>query len=357
MLCRLRFRFAPPVAVARGDASMPIHVEVVDEHGQGVSLAAATQAAGTAGWSIVVAAGDAPPVRLNMAATQSHGVVRLPLPSLDAAFRIHAHAVSSVDACAPMYTGLQALTSASAVSPTILVLPLSSKHICISDTFRPGTIPVARRVYDANLVLHETYGDAMAAQQWDAGLCLASYLQAWLSYTSPPTTVLELGAGTGLLGLALAKWLPATSTVVLTERTSALRHLEETLSRNAVVVSAQVHAVALDWGDNEQLLALRASLPSCDLVVLADVLYCWAAHPRLLDSLRGLVQLGHTSIFVAHTHRSAHISAHLAALERGTAAVACGHCDGVCGWTAWRWQSLATVGATQIFALTWKAAT
>ncbi|KDO33289.1 hypothetical protein SPRG_02098 [Saprolegnia parasitica CBS 223.65] len=330
MLCRLRFRFAPPVAVPSSDTLVSIHVEVVDEHGQGVSLATATKAAHTTGWSLVVSAGDAPPMRLDMTAAQSHGVVRLTLPSSDAAFRIHARAVSVVDACAPMYTGLQALTSASAVTPTVLVLPLCSTCISRGDKFIAGAIPIALRVYDANLVLHETYGDAMAAHQWDAGLCLASHLQTWLSSTPPPTTVLELGAGSGLLGLALAKWLPATSTVVLTERTSSLPHLKETLCRNASVVTAQVHALALDWGDDCPLQAIRAMLPkACDLVVLADVLYCWEAHPRLLSSICALVQLGHTSIVLAHTHRSAHISAHIAALETDDVTVRCGHCDGV----------------------------
>ncbi|KAJ8609116.1 hypothetical protein CTAYLR_006053 [Chrysophaeum taylorii] len=98
-------------------------------------------------------------------------------------------------------------------------------------------------------------------------------------------TILELGAGTGLLGMALSA--RGADRVVLTELGAVVPHLEKTVERNAL---GNVRVAELDWTDGD-----LEEFRGFDLVVASDVLICeqWAvALARVLVVLRTETYVG-----------------------------------------------------------------
>ena len=108
--------------------------------------------------------------------------------------------------------------------------------------------------------------------------------------TGRPLTVVELGAGVGIVGLGIAAALgPAASAVVVTDPEvpiagggTSLSLLARTVAANAARCPSVV-ARRLLWGDAADLAALRASHPSCDVVIGCELLY-------REDSVEALVQ-------------------------------------------------------------------
>ncbi|KAJ0968641.1 hypothetical protein J5N97_025558 [Dioscorea zingiberensis] len=99
---------------------------------------------------------------------------------------------------------------------------------------------------------------------WDSALHLAHFLT---TRQLTNLTILELGAGTGLPGLAAA--LLGAARVILTD----LPPLLPTLRRNVEVngLEARVEVMELDWGRAEELDT--AALGELDVVLMSDVLY------------------------------------------------------------------------------------
>ena len=91
-------------------------------------------------------------------------------------------------------------------------------------------------------------------------------------------SVLELGAGCGLVGIVLAK-LGAAS-VTLTDLEPALPLLSENIQLNK---AHACNASALSWGSSE---ALRALTPPFDYVIGADIMYIIEVIDLLVVTLR-----------------------------------------------------------------------
>ena len=124
-------------------------------------------------------------------------------------------------------------------------------------------------------------------------------------------SVIELGAGTGVVGLYCAR-LGARS-VTLTDLDEVTPLLELNGALNAVLAAdaaaeGGVRACALPWGDSALPPGLRAAPPS--LVVLSDVVYDPEGYAPLVASLRALVRAREDAgvapclIVMAHRHRN-----------------------------------------------------
>eukprot|EP00667_Euglena_gracilis_P018145 EG_transcript_19241 len=126
-------------------------------------------------------------------------------------------------------------------------------------------------------------------------------------------TVVELGAGTGVLGLAAAllDGVGPAAQFVLTEQAPLLRLLQRNIERNRPALSphcARVDARELDWG-TAQASALVASLGAgVDLVLAADCVYAEEAIPPLVETLRVLCETPATHLVLSNKHRSRHTS-------------------------------------------------
>ncbi|ETW09991.1 hypothetical protein H310_00402 [Aphanomyces invadans] len=211
------------------------------------------------------------------------------------------------------------------------------------------------------VTVEERYGHAMASHVWDAGICLSFFLQThYIPHLNPSTSLraMEIASGSGLLGLVLATLLPARSTLVLTEKPTSLELLQHNLEQLQPISSTHISICGLEWGNQVHLLDLPHRDKSTDLLVLADVLYNWAAHPQLWSTVAAVASPS-TTIYLAHKHRAATSTAALRHLETyGTCpscpAVSCAlNSPSSCGWKngLWKLHRCASYGATDIFQL------
>ncbi|CAI7662934.1 unnamed protein product [Penicillium glandicola] len=155
----------------------------------------------------------------------------------------------------------------------------------------------------------EETGNSIARHIWDAGLAAVTYLhmicedikktahnknkgtepkipalKRVLSNVNPPLQVVELGAGCGIAGIALATMLPNCS-VLLTD----LPEVEEIIKRNINVAQlspmSSVHYRNLDWDDPPDELCSRP----IELILVSDCTYNADSLPALVSTLDRLV--------------------------------------------------------------------
>ncbi|KAK1828516.1 putative methyltransferase-domain-containing protein [Podospora conica] len=131
-------------------------------------------------------------------------------------------------------------------------------------------------------------GDALGLKTWTSSYILAQLLPSLAlhlfpaSHPLPPPKILELGAGTGLLGLAAAcLWRGAD--VVLTDLPLIVPNLAHNVALNRAAVEAcgggAVEAAALTWGGEVDARFARGE--RYQLIIVADPLYD-DDHPGLL---------------------------------------------------------------------------
>ncbi|KAK5113965.1 hypothetical protein LTR62_003088 [Meristemomyces frigidus] len=183
-----------------------------------------------------------------------------------------------------------------------------SGRTAMGDMTRSFTIPVGHTPEDradvadpddfvANtleLTIHEPAltSDNLGLKTWASSYLLAKRLSALLS-TLPPlpadALILELGAGTGLVGMAAAAVFQRT--VLLTDLPDIVPNLERNVSANAeamFVYGGEASSGVLDWSDPGALISgpAQGAMPTSDpeslpLVLAADPIYS-PDHPRLL---------------------------------------------------------------------------
>ncbi|KAG0016885.1 hypothetical protein BGZ81_011010 [Podila clonocystis] len=145
--------------------------------------------------------------------------------------------------------------------------------------------------------------------------------------TLPPLRIVEIGAGTGYVGIALAKRLTRDSTLILTDLEEVVPLLERNVQDNLYKPSsstttaqgttattqetdtpslssrcALVKVEALAWGNSAHSEALLAQGP-VDFVVASDLVYFPELYPPLLSTLREITTL-ETKVLFGYKERS-----------------------------------------------------
>ncbi|RUS17430.1 putative methyltransferase-domain-containing protein [Endogone sp. FLAS-F59071] len=150
------------------------------------------------------------------------------------------------------------------------------------------------------LEITEDAGESIARHIWDAGIFLCYFLQTLKSHPSrrlsitSDTTILELGYGTGLVGLYASRLFRPTS-VYLTDLAEALPLLEQnTAGASAVLVQE------LDWST----AAMRRTIfpARIDFILASDVLYNAGSHTALLSAMTSMAGVG-TTVLLAYKQR------------------------------------------------------
>ncbi|XAO22197.1 hypothetical protein I312_100964 [Cryptococcus bacillisporus CA1280] len=127
---------------------------------------------------------------------------------------------------------------------------------------------------------------------WPAGEVLSRYL-AYRHGLDPShlagKTVIELGSGTGLVGIAAAM-LESTSDVWVTDQAMLLNLMKDNAKLNMADLGRDnVHVAELNWGD-----PLPAEIPveKSSLILAADCVYFEPAFPLLVQTLCDLAPVG-----------------------------------------------------------------
>ncbi|TID13816.1 hypothetical protein E6O75_ATG01794 [Venturia nashicola] len=140
------------------------------------------------------------------------------------------------------------------------------------------------RLLDPPLRLHEDLKEGCGGQLWPAGMVLAKYMLRMRQETIKEKTIIELGAGGGLVGLAIALAVPTfQKPLLLTDRLPMLSLMRTNIALNSLQPS--VKAVVYDWGE-----APPADVPTYpDIVLAADCVYFEPAFPLLQQTLKDLI--------------------------------------------------------------------
>lgn len=148
--------------------------------------------------------------------------------------------------------------------------------------FKVRTLEPAIKVYEPSLV-----GDNLGWKTWGSSLVLAEIVTDTIgnpsfkshSYTlSRPLRVLELGAGTGLVGITWAlKWETLHERELLHLVTTDLPEIVDNLNKNLELnhIASWVSAEVLDWTDPASFLAKNYgnSEQKFDVILIADPIY------------------------------------------------------------------------------------
>eukprot|EP00500_Bicosoecida_sp_ms1_P002359 CAMPEP_0203814672 /NCGR_PEP_ID=MMETSP0115-20131106/5420_1 /ASSEMBLY_ACC=CAM_ASM_000227 /TAXON_ID=33651 /ORGANISM="Bicosoecid sp, Strain ms1" /LENGTH=305 /DNA_ID=CAMNT_0050723553 /DNA_START=98 /DNA_END=1012 /DNA_ORIENTATION=- len=108
-------------------------------------------------------------------------------------------------------------------------------------------------------------GEGTAHTVWDGGVVLAKYLEHKYTAGLVDKTVLELGSGTGIVGVVAS--ILGARRVYLTDLPYALPTLQDTIERNALSCKGHVAAVPLDW------TAPDDRFDDVDIIVASDVVW------------------------------------------------------------------------------------
>ena len=109
---------------------------------------------------------------------------------------------------------------------------------------------------------------------WEAALHLATFLfSPAYNMSIAGMTVLELGAGTGLLSILCSKYLGAAYTLATDGSPEVVSDLKNNLQLNGMNESTDVNAVVLEWGQTstKEFLGREFGRRGFDLVIGSDV--------------------------------------------------------------------------------------
>lgn len=169
-------------------------------------------------------------------------------------------------------------------------IPLSPSD---KSTQAPSSCNELSSDYDSNTTVQLTLyeppmtADNLGLKTWASSYLLAKQLCSLRQHVPdlvPDAAILELGAGTGLVGMAAA--LVFERHTILTDLPEIVPNLEQNSRSNSEVISScggSVSAAVLDWTrpDELELESFDGSPRSFPLIVVADPIYS-SDHPRML---------------------------------------------------------------------------
>ncbi|KAL2416108.1 hypothetical protein ABEF91_003943 [Exophiala dermatitidis] len=156
----------------------------------------------------------------------------------------------------------------------------------------------------APLLLHEDLQEGCGGQLWPAGMVLAKYM---LTYHKTQSllgkSIVEIGAGGGLVGLAVALGCEVDTKIWITDQLPMLALMQKNIELNKL--QAKVGAAIYDWGSPPPADFLRNGTEQPDIVLAADCVYFEPAFPLLLQTLTDLIGPSTTCYFCFKKRRKA----------------------------------------------------
>ncbi|OAP60943.1 hypothetical protein AYL99_05945 [Fonsecaea erecta] len=159
---------------------------------------------------------------------------------------------------------------------------------------------------DRALVLHEDLQEGCGGQLWPAGMVLAGYMLKYHRTDSlRGKSVVEIGAGGGLVGLAVAIGceLDHEQKIYITDQIPMLALMKKNIALNKL--EEKVVAEVYDWGTSPPPAILSPGAHHPDIVLAADCVYFEPAFPLLLQTLSDLIGPETTCYFCFKKRRKA----------------------------------------------------
>ncbi|KAJ5373570.1 hypothetical protein N7517_005576 [Penicillium concentricum] len=133
------------------------------------------------------------------------------------------------------------------------------------------------------LLLKEDLKDGCGGQLWPAGMALAKYLLSRHAADLSDKTIVELGAGGGLVGLAMARGCHLEHPIYITDQQPMFSLMKSNIQLNNLGPKAT--AAILNWGE-----PIPNQIPSRpDVIIAADCVYFEPAFPLLITTLQDLL--------------------------------------------------------------------
>ncbi|KAG5360714.1 UPF0665 family protein [Yarrowia sp. B02] len=168
----------------------------------------------------------------------------------------------------------------------------------VNGKFPPKSI---RKFDSIPLTIKEDTGNSIARHVWDAGVTLAHTLTKHRIYnitgkdSSQQVRILELGAGCGIVGLAVEKHLGGQGSLILSDLEEARECAEESIALN----NSQASFMALDWAEED------VKLRDLDLIIVADCTYNMDMYETLVACLERLLDANPSAkVVIGHKMRN-----------------------------------------------------
>ncbi|KAI9674272.1 MAG: hypothetical protein M1829_003819 [Trizodia sp. TS-e1964] len=159
------------------------------------------------------------------------------------------------------------------------------------------------------LSIWEETGESIACHIWDAGVAFVSYLDqvssaqredlpilnhVLLSNSQSHVSVIELGAGCGIVGIGLAQMFPRCN-ILLTDLPVAQDIICKNIAGMHPAVSSQASFHELDWDDP---LPLTIASQKFDIILVSDCTYNPCSLPSLVRTLFSLIYASPKALLV-----------------------------------------------------------
>ncbi|KAK7021978.1 hypothetical protein SK128_006312 [Halocaridina rubra] len=152
---------------------------------------------------------------------------------------------------------------------------------------------------DKSLSIYQENEGDVGCVVWDAAIVLAKYLEKQRKNKCMITgfKVLELGSGTGFLGLAAA--LLGASQVTITDLQKFLPLMAMNIKKNKEVIDVEVEAKVLEWGNRDHIGAIQKP----NVILVADCIYYEQSLEPLISTMRNMCEKN-TVILMSYEERT-----------------------------------------------------
>ncbi len=159
------------------------------------------------------------------------------------------------------------------------ILPLLYKGIEIVSSAEKGYIPIVLESFriieynHKNYNIKENYGHALGSHIYDSALVMLSYLSLHSSsiITLKDGYILELGSGTGVIGICVADLVTFVSNkILLTDKCTQLDLIGDNIALNN---ATRCSVLEFDWSNNRHIQELLAKSSFPSVIIASDVLY------------------------------------------------------------------------------------
>ncbi|OJD16441.1 hypothetical protein AJ78_03382 [Emergomyces pasteurianus Ep9510] len=180
-----------------------------------------------------------------------------------------------------------------------------SEPLAISESLVPARKPKTARtlllsldgLLKPPLRIKEDMKEGCGGKLWPAGVVLAKYMLRTHKSDLRGKTIVELGAGGGFVGLAVARGCTVDSPIYITDQIPMLSLMQSNVQLNDL--SDIVRPAVLDWGSAHP----EAVPPNPALILAADCVYFEPAFPLLLSTLQSLLSGSHSLCYFCFKKR------------------------------------------------------